>query len=42
MKARATRVGIALPAAAALSAVLVAYLNPHFSVNLANRVWACF
>jgi hypothetical protein len=42
MKARATRVGIALLAAAALAAVFVAYLNPHFAVDLANRVWACF
>jgi hypothetical protein len=42
MKARAARLGVALLAAAALAVVFVAYLNPHFAVDLANRVWACF
>ena len=26
----------------ALVAVFSAYLDPHFVVDLANRVWACF
>ena len=26
----------------ALVAVFTAYLNPHFMVELANSVWACF
>jgi hypothetical protein len=25
-----------------LAAVFAAYLNPHFAVDLASRVWACF
>ncbi len=29
-------------AAAALTGVFAAYLNPHLVVDLANRVWACF
>ena len=29
-------------AAAVLTAVFMAYLNPHTVVDLANRVWACF
>jgi len=31
-----------LAVAAVLAAVFVAYRNPHFVVDLANRVWACF
>ncbi|HEX6016949.1 MAG TPA: hypothetical protein VFZ28_02510 [Burkholderiaceae bacterium] len=31
-----------MAAAAVLAAVFVAYRNPHFIVDLANRVWACF
>ena len=42
MKARAVRLGWAMLATAALAAVFVSYLNPHFAVDLANRVWACF
>jgi hypothetical protein len=42
VKARPARIGLALLAAAALGAVFTAYLNPHFAVDLANRVWACF
>ena len=26
----------------ALAAVFAAYLNPHFAVDLANWLWACF
>lgn len=29
-------------AAAALAGVFLAYQNPHRTVELANRVWACF
>ena len=29
-------------AALALSAVFLAYLNPHLAVDLASRVWSCF
>jgi hypothetical protein len=25
-----------------LAAVFLAYLNPHFAVDLASRLWACF
>ena len=25
-----------------LALVFAAYLNPHFAVDLASRVWACF
>jgi hypothetical protein len=42
MKMRAARWSLALLAAAVLAAVFVGYLNPHFAVDLANRVWACF
>lgn len=42
MKSRTTHIGIALLATAVLAAVFVAYLNPHFAADLANRVWACF
>ena len=28
--------------AAVLAAVFAAYTNPHFVVDLAGRVWACF
>lgn len=31
-----------LSAAAALAAVFAAYTDPHFMVDLAGRVWACF
>ncbi|MCG3190216.1 MAG: hypothetical protein LKCHEGNO_02852 [Burkholderiaceae bacterium] len=31
-----------LAAAVVLAAVFVAYRNPHFVVDIANRVWACF
>jgi len=26
----------------ALAGVFAAYLNPHFAVQIANAVWACF
>jgi hypothetical protein len=39
---RAARMGNWLLVAAALALVFVAYLNPHFAVDLANRVRACF
>ena len=26
----------------ALAGVFMAYLNPHLTVDLANRIWACF
>ena len=42
MKPRATRLGLALLAAAALGTVFLSYVNPHLMVDLANRVWACF
>ena len=42
MKSRLARMALALLAAAALAAVFAAYLNPHFAVDLANRVWSCF
>jgi hypothetical protein len=42
MKGRSARLGWALLAATALAAVFLSYLNPHFAVDLANRVWACF
>ena len=42
MKPRVARIGMALLAAAALAGVFIGYLNPHFAVDLANRVWACF
>lgn len=29
-------------AAAVLGGVFLAYLNPHTTLDLANRVWACF
>jgi hypothetical protein len=29
-------------ALAVLALVFVAYLNPHLTVDLANRIWACF
>ena len=41
MKPPHLRFGIALLATAMLAAVFAAYLNPHFAVDLANRVWAC-
>jgi len=42
MKGRSARLAWALLASAALAAVFLSYLNPHFAVDLANRVWACF
>lgn len=42
MKARTARLGWAVLAAAALTAVFLSYLDPHLAVDLANRVWACF
>lgn len=42
MKLPAARLGWAVLAAAALALVFLSYLNPHFAVDLANRVWACF
>mgnify|MGYP003437582648 CR=1 FL=1 len=36
------RLGLGLLAALVLAAVFLSYLNPHFAVDLANRVWACF
>ena len=42
MKARTARLGWSLLAIAALAVVFLSYLNPHFAVDLANRVWACF
>jgi hypothetical protein len=42
MNARWLRISAWLAALAVLAAVFAAYLNPHFAVDLAGRVWACF
>jgi hypothetical protein len=38
----AARIRIGLLLAAVLALVFVAFLNPHFAVDLVNRDWACF
>jgi hypothetical protein len=36
------RLGLWAAVLAALAAVFMAYLNPHLTLDLANRVWSCF
>ena len=42
MKRRILRVLLGVTAAWVLAAVFMAYLSPHFAVDLATRFWACF
>ncbi len=42
MNARWQRIAAWTTALAVLAAVFIAYLNPHFALDLAGRVWACF
>jgi hypothetical protein len=37
-----TRVAVVSAAAVVLTAVFMAYLNPHLALQLANQLWACF
>jgi hypothetical protein len=42
MKPGLARLGLWAAVLAALAAVFMAYLNPHLTLDLANRVWSCF
>ncbi len=42
MKPNLARAGLWAAVLAALAAVFAAYLNPHLTVDLANRLWSCF
>jgi hypothetical protein len=39
---RAGAWGLWIAVLAALSLVFTAYLDPHFAVDLASRLWTCF
>lgn len=39
---RAGAWGVWIAVLAALALVFSAYLDPHFTVDLASRIWACF
>jgi hypothetical protein len=39
---RLHKLGLGLGAGAVLAAVVMAYLDPHFMVAVANQIWACF
>lgn len=41
MKPGLVRAGIWAAALAALAAVFAAYLDPHLTLDLANRLWSC-
>ena len=42
MKASRARLAGWVCAGLALALVFASYLNPHFAVDLANKVWSCF
>ena len=42
MKAPRARLGWWIGAGLVLALVFASYLNPHFAVDLANKVWSCF
>lgn len=42
MKTPRVRLGLWIGAALVLALVFASYLNPHFAVDLANKVWSCF
>ena len=42
MKPNLARAGLWAAVLAGLAAVVAAYLNPHLTVDLANRLWSCF